>query len=299
MSSDQEKSIRPFVFEQSFDILASQEELEAIKQKEEEEAPPTFSEEELHAAREDSYKQGLQIGLQEAAIGIEQQVATTLEVLGATLDRLSEQQQQANELIARETIDLAIAAVGKILPEYVQSHGVAEIEKFVGDIMSKVLEEPFITIRVAVEIVPDIKHNLIDLAGRIGFSGTLAVTGDDELGPADCRIRWSEGEAERIINATLKEIEALTKAVPRHMLSAELEIAGEPPAPLTLGGIEAVRTAEVETLAADQGMYIPQTGPAEPAGDSNGETFNIPHNDLDQEDTTDDVPEIPVNTVPA
>jgi flagellar assembly protein FliH len=335
MSSGPEKSIRPFVFEQSFDILASQEELETIKQKEEEEAPPTFSEEELQAAREDSYKHGLKAGLQEAATGIEQQVATALEVLGATLGRISKQQQQANELIARETVDLAIAAVAKLLPEYVQSHGAAEVEKFVGNTMSRILEEPRIKIRVADEILPDIERNLIDLAGRLGFGGELVVVGDGELGPADCRIQWSEGEAERIINATLREIEALSQAVPRHMPSAALEIAAKPPGPLPVNGTETIMTTEAETaqetansetteaevtvpempknpnvtsdaipsdaetLAADQEMDIPQTGPAEPAGDSSGEIIDIPHSDLGQEETTDDVPKIPMNTVPA
>ena len=335
MSSGPEKSIRPFVFEHSFDILASPEELETIKQKEEEEAAPIFSEEELHAAREDSYRQGLQAGLQEATTGIEQQVATTLEVLGATLARLTEQQQQANELIARESIELAVAAVAKLLPEYIQSCGPAEVEKFVGDIMSRILEEPRITIRVANEIMPEIERNLIDLAGRVGFSGTLAVTGDNELGPADCRIRWSEGDAERIIESTLREIEALSQAVPRHVPTAALEISAEPPASPQADGTESEMTAEAEittevetapetiqsepevadaevvvpelpespnvteevfhsdaeTLLADQMMEPPQTEPAEPAEDPNGEIIDIPHNDLDQEETTDDVPE--------
>jgi flagellar biosynthesis/type III secretory pathway protein FliH len=334
MSSGSEKSIRPFIFEQSFDILVSQEELETIEQKEEEEAAPTFSEEELRAAREDSYKQGLQVGLQEATTGIEQQVATTLEVLGATLDQLSEQQQIANELIARETIDLAIAAVAKLLPEYVQSHGTAEVEKFVSDITSRILEEPHITIRVADEIVPAIKSNLIDLAERTGFSGTLAVTGDGELGLADCRIRWSEGEAERIIDATLREIEALSQSVPRHMPSSELEIAADPPGTLPADGMETTMTAEAETaqelaelqtteaavavpeilkltnetsgavpshaktLAADQGMSMRQISPAEPAGDSSGEFIDVPRSNVDQEEKTDDVPEMPVKTIP-
>ena len=334
MNSGPEKTIRPFVFEQSFDILSSQEELETIEQKEEEEAPPTFSEEELQTARKDSYKQGLEAGLQEAASGVDQQVATTLEVLGATLGRLSEQQQQANELIARETIDLAIAAVAKLLPEYVQSYGAAEVEKFVGDIISRILEEPRITIRVADEIAPSIERNLIELAESIGFGGTLAVTGDGKLGPADCRIQWSEGKAERIIDATLREIEALSQVLPRHMPSAVLEIAAAPSNPLPVDGMETVMTPEAETaeeaddprtteadaavpkmpessnvtsntvpsdaktLAADQGMDIPQIGRVEPVGDSNAVIIDIPQSDLDQEETADDVPEIPVNIVP-
>ena len=324
MSSSPEKSIRPFIFEQSFDSLASPEELETIKQKEEEEAARTFSEEELQAAREDSYKQGLQAGLQEATTGIEQQVATTLDVLAVTLDRLTEQQQQANELISRETIGLAVAAVGKLLPEFIQNSGTAEIEKFVGDIMSRILEEPRITIRVADEILPEIERNLIDLTGRIGFSGILEVTGDSELGSADCRIRWSEGDAERIIETTLREIEALSQAVPRHTPTTALEIGAQPPAPLPIDEMEAKITAETETapevaemeipenlnvtddavpmdaetIATEQGTDFPPVDPAGSSGDPDGEIIDIPHSDLDQKETIDDVSEISVNAEP-
>ena len=324
MSSGPEKSIRPFVFEQSFDSLPSPEELETIKQEEEEEAAPTFSEEELQAARAHSYKQGLQAGLQEATTGIEQQVATTLDVLAGTLDRLTEQQQQANELISRESIGLAVAAVSKLLPELIHNSGSAEVEKFVCDIMSRILEEPRITIRVAYEILPEIQRNLNDLTRRIGFSGILEVTGDSELGPADCRIRWSEGDAERIIEATLREIEALSQAVPRHTPTTALEIGAQLPAPLPIDGMEAEITAEAETapevaateipeslnvtddavpmdaetLAAEQGTYCPPADLAESSRDPDGEIIDIPHSELDQEATIDDVSEMSVNPEP-
>ena len=324
MSSGPEKSIRPFIFEQSFDSLASPEALETIKQKEEEEAAATFSEEELQAAREDAYKQGIQAGLQDATTSIEQQVATTLDVLAVTLDRLTEQQQQANKLIFRETIGLAVAAVGKLLPEFIQNSGTAEVEKFVGDIMSRILEEPRITIRVADEILPEIERNLIDLTGRIGFSGILEVTGDSELGSADCRIRWSEGDAERIIEATLREIEALSQAVPRHTPTTALEIGAQPPAPLPIYGLEAKIIAEAETapevaeteipeslnvtddavpmdaetIAAEQGTDFPPVDPTGSSDDPDGEIIYTPQSDLDQEETIDDVSEISVNAEP-
>ena len=75
MSTDEQKDIRPFTFERSFDVFMTAEEEEAIQKKreEEEEAPPTFSEEELAAARDEAFQNGLQAGLKEAMTGIEQQ----------------------------------------------------------------------------------------------------------------------------------------------------------------------------------------------------------------------------------
>ena len=100
---------------------------------EEEEAPPTFSEEELAAARDEAFQNGLQAGLKEAMTGIEQQVSATLDVLVGTIGRISEQQKQANEVISRETVDLAVAAVRKLFPRFADQGGKDEVEKFVVD----------------------------------------------------------------------------------------------------------------------------------------------------------------------
>jgi len=215
MTNSQQKTIRPFVFEESFDVISTPEEIAEIKRKEIEEAPPTFSEEELQAARDEAYQMGLQAGLQEAGSSIEQQVATTLEVLTGTLNRIDEQQKLANEILTRESIDLAISAVRKLLPDLAERGALAEIEAFVGDIMAKISETPNLIIRVAENLVPDVDQQVSDLCSRIGFSGSVSVVGDGELGAADCRIRWNEGEAFRKMEITLAEIEGHVAALPR------------------------------------------------------------------------------------
>ena len=230
MNSADDKSIRPFVFEQSFDMLTADDDVVIVKKKEEEEETPTFSEEELQAARETAYQEGMQAGLQEAMNGIEQHVSATLEVVGATLDRIDEQQKTANEMIARETMDLAIAAVEKLLPQFARQGGAAEVESFVQDILAQILEEPRIAVTVSEELAPELERNLIDLAGRIGFGGAIAVVGDATLGPADCRIRWSEGDAERVLEATRREIAALTSSIAKHE-GGTLDVSAEAPMP--------------------------------------------------------------------
>lgn len=215
MSSDQQKEIRPFTFEHSFDVLMTPEEEEAAKKQEEEEAAPTFSEEELAAAREEAFQSGLQAGRQEVITGIEQQVSATLEVLSATIGRIGEQQSQANDLIARESVELAVAAVRKLFPNLAKRGGKEEVEKFVADIMSRLLEEPHLSIRVSETLAPEIERHFNDLSQQIGFAGKILISPDADLGPADCRIRWSEGEAEKLTETILQEIETLTGSLPR------------------------------------------------------------------------------------
>ena len=233
--------------------------MEAAKKKEEEEAAPTFSEEELQAARDEAYQQGLQAGLQEAHVSIEQQVSSTLEVIGATIGQISEQQSSANELISRETVDLAVAIAQKLLPGLTERGGVAEVETFASDIMQRLLEEPRLTIRVAENLAPELERQLLELKNRIGFAGELSVFPDSELGPADCRIRWGEGEAERIVEATMNEIASLTNGLSRPM-TEPLEIAPAPQVP-----IEDADHPEIAPAPAPELEPAPIEAAAEPA----------------------------------
>ena len=173
----------------------------------------------------------MQAGLQEAMNGIEKQVSATLEVVGATLGRIDEQQKIANEMIARETVDLAIAALEKLLPQFAREGGAAEVEEFVQGILTQILEEPRIAVTVSEELAGELERNLIDLAGQIGFGGAIVVVGDASLGPADCRIRWSEGNAERLLENTRRKIAALTDSVPQND-GGTLEATGEAPMPM-------------------------------------------------------------------
>ncbi|MEE2688333.1 MAG: FliH/SctL family protein [Pseudomonadota bacterium] len=247
MNQGHKKEIRPFVFEQSFDMIGTTEDVEVVRQEEEEDLSPTFSEEELQEAREVAYKDGLQAGRQETMNSIEQKVSKTLEVVGTTLNRLDEQQHSANELIARETIDLAITAAEKLLPQFIQTVGTKEIETFVGDILSRILEEPRVTVFVAKDLVLDVERNLVNLISKIGFSGAVHVTEDTSLGPVDCRIRWSEGEADRLLEPTRREINAIAQMTPRRE-APKLEISAEPLRPENVEptSIEEVNTNSLE-----------------------------------------------------
>ncbi len=266
MNSADEKGVRPFVFEQSFDMLLDEDEV-ALKKEEEEEEVPTFSEEELQAAREAAYQEGMQAGLQQAMDGIKQQVSATLEVVGATLGRIDEQQEIANKMIARETVDLAIAALEKLLPELAREGAAAEVEGFVQGILTQILEEPKIAVTVSEELAGELEPHLIDLAARIGFAGAIVVVGDASLGPADCRIRWSEGDAERLLENTRREIAALTDSVPKYDVGT-LEVNGEAQMPAPTDDlpepVEGNTVVEVKHVASETAPEFEPAVEAEP-----------------------------------
>ena len=227
MTVSQEKTIRPFVFDHSFDSDDQEIELEGAQQKEEEIAP-VFTEEEMQKASEESYERGLQSGLEQAQKSMQSKMSASLSSIETTLGHIVEQQNEANKIIARETVDLAVAAVGKLLPQFAEDQGTAEIETFISDIMGRLLEEPKITIVVPEAVAPSIENHLTEQVGRIGFKGTLIVQGDEMLSPSDCRIRWGEGNAERTIEPILREISVLTGSIPKDYSKNEFEVKVDP-----------------------------------------------------------------------
>ena len=186
----------------------------AAKKKEEEEAPPTFSEEELQAARDEAYRAGLQTGLEEAGASIEQQISATLDVVATTLTRIGERQVSMNEAIARDAIDLAIALVKKLMPDTAAVNGADEIGAFVRQALPHLLQEPRISVRVAASLAEMIDEQIRGIATRAGFEGTLTVVPDADLGPADCRILWNDGEAKRDLSEILAESDRLAANIP-------------------------------------------------------------------------------------
>ena len=295
MSTDEQKDIRPFTFERSFDVFMTAEEEEAIQKKreEEEEAPPTFSEEELAAARDEAFQNGLQAGLKEAMTGIEQQVSATLDVLVGTIGRISEQQKQANEVISRETVDLAVAAVRKLFPRLAEQGGKDEVEKFISDILSRLLEEPHLNIKVSETLRPEIERHLNDLSQRIGFTGKITISSDNSLGPADCRVKWSEGEAEKLTESILREIEALASSLPRPELTS-MEISAQA-AHETPSHISVKASADAILEIVEKPIPEIETGSPIPNSDSNadpnepGDSAKTPAEFLTSEEPLPDV----------
>ena len=129
------------------------------------------------------------------------------------------------------------------MPQFIQTVGTKEIETFVGDILSRILEEPRVTVFVAKDLVLDVERNLVSVMSKTGFSGAVHVTEDASMGPIDCRIRWSEGEADRLLEPTRREINTIAKITPRREVP-KLEISAEPLRPET---VEPTSIEEVNT----------------------------------------------------
>ena len=203
---------KPYLFTVSFDVddirkdeLAEEESL----------APqvPTYSLEDVNAAREEGRRKGYEAGMSEAGRGIEHSIETTMETIGAHFQKLAAEQSLANAKIERESIGAAIAVVRKLLPTMAKEHSLSEVEVLVSECIAQLLQEPRVTIYVPSELVASAEARLRAVLDTAGFAGELGVLADDRLAAGDCRVVWADGEAGRDSERVFAEIETTLDSV--------------------------------------------------------------------------------------
>lgn len=229
-------SVRKFQFDESFDVdnhhghghhgYGRAEEVIAP-----EPPPPSYGEEELNAAREAGFREGMvaghnageqkgfaeghAAGIQEGAAAARAEVESADAALAAhALDRVAEGVEALLDRFEAEKkarsdqpVHVALAIVRKLMPELARRHGLAEIEGLVRACLTDLLDEPRIIVRVAPDVIEQIRPHLEETIARSGFDTKLVVVADTTLGPGGCRIEWAEGGAERDTTALLAEIE--------------------------------------------------------------------------------------------
>lgn len=193
--------------------------------------PPTFSEAEMDQARQAAYaegekagqgtgygkgfaeglakgtRDGHQKGKAEAEARIENRIAAALDKLAANSAGLLDAWESSRAVRSDQPVYLALAIVRKIMPELSRRYGLDEVEGVIRGILSGMLDEPRLIVRVAPDIIEPIRERVEAIAAERSFGARLMVIEEPALGPADCAIEWSDGGAERDINALLAEIE--------------------------------------------------------------------------------------------
>ncbi|NKB56628.1 MAG: hypothetical protein GKS00_09845 [Alphaproteobacteria bacterium] len=207
------KKYPPYLFDVDFDALALPPEPEVV---EEEPAAPTFSSEELQAARNDAFEAGKAEGIAQSNSGFESQIEQMVTALQGNFATLSSAQRNANETTMRGAVMIASTIVTKLLPEYAKQHGLSEIEAFVKSTLSTLFAEAEVVVRAPESLAEELATRLSPVADAMGLVGKLKVAADPTLGPADCRMEWGNGGAERNGERLLSEIETIVARFLEH-----------------------------------------------------------------------------------
>jgi flagellar assembly protein FliH len=191
-------AVKKFLFDRSFDEeeeLIEEEVEEEVEEAEPEVIVPTFSEEEMKAAREQAFASGKEEGINEAAAATEREIVGILEKLGGKFGEIFKSQEEADASILESAISVAVAITRKVFPTLNERNALKEIERMVTLTMEKILEEPRIIVHVNPELTGPLTERLGGLAEKAGYKGEVEVAAADDMPPGDCRVEWKSSSA--------------------------------------------------------------------------------------------------------
>lgn len=213
---------RPFTFDISFDEeenqrkrkLAQKQEEERLAQEEEarqmaEPPAPTFSAEELQAAKAQAWQEGRDAGYSDAIAEREAMVTTQLESLSAQISGIFVHQDVSNEHIALDASETAISLLKRLLPHYSEQHGTEEIKAALAACMEQLTAQSRVTISVPEAQEETLKPHIEAVAARSGYDGRLIIIKDPDLGPAEVVARWDGGGMDRLDQTVWDAVETI------------------------------------------------------------------------------------------
>jgi len=203
-----------FTFDLDFNAPEDSAQPEIVEEEvevEEEEAAPTFSEEELAQARAEGYESGKEDGQKESAEATEQRILETVESIGANLANIYNDQAKANHDIAQEMIEISTVIAKKMFPDLNARNALGEVERIVQDTLKAITDEPRVQIMVHPDLREPLSDHLASMTQRAGFEGKVYVNPDTTINLGDCRVEWSHGAAVRDSEKILEMIDEIIK----------------------------------------------------------------------------------------
>jgi flagellar assembly protein FliH len=177
-------------------------------------AEPSFNRAELEAARTAAAAEARESALAEAAESLDRRIADAVESLALGVASLLERDEEIRRAAETRAIELLRAVLAKALPELARANPLAEIEAMVVDCLREAFEEPRIVLRVHGSLFDPLRQRLGAIAQRSGFGGKFVILAEDGLGPADCRLEWADGGAERDVSRLAHALDtALARAL--------------------------------------------------------------------------------------
>lgn len=175
---------------------------------------PVYTGEQFALARAQAFQQGKDEGLQEARESQQEQALKCLRQIITLLERLilAEDRRELDQMT--NTVKLTARVTHKLLPQFAEKFALGEIERVILEAVESRREEPRIAIIVPAAHLETLRGQIDDLAVEKGYAGKIIMIADDNLAPADVRVEWADGGAERVYERLYAQIETeFAKAV--------------------------------------------------------------------------------------
>lgn len=168
--------------------------------------PPTFSQDELEAARIAAYEQGKRDGLAEALNSFEMQIADTLGIIRDHFSILFDAEDRRIRTFEKEAVQLAYTVFAKTFPALNEKHGMEEVKQAMASILETVREQPELVIDVPPAYISAIQHHVDGLL-RLQDGPRCTIRANDSLLAGQCKMAWVNGSAVRNPTALVQQIQ--------------------------------------------------------------------------------------------
>lgn len=185
-----------------FDMHNFDEEVYVDPNQEEEPPAPTFSEEELAAAKAEAFAQGKQEGITESKASIEQKISQLLENLTTQYRPFYDAENAREKIYEIESVKLCYAVCKKLFPLYEKKHGQEELKAAISQVLTKHQGQNKISITVNPDAQSAIEEHLNTISQDVEFE----VNADPELDFMSCKLKWKDGGAVRHAKQQADEI---------------------------------------------------------------------------------------------
>ena len=104
---------------------------------------------------------------------------------------------------------LLCETVTNALPALCARHGAGEVRAVLSEILPELADEPEVRMHIAPDLIPAVSDLLT------GMTTNVRLIPEPGMGPADIRLEWRKGEAQRDTAALLARIEAILAPIAR------------------------------------------------------------------------------------
>lgn len=169
----------------------------------------TYTEEELAEQIRIAEQNGYEKGFKSSQCSMDAASANVLNEINSRLLQLVTDEQKQNSEMEKQSLDLVLSIVRKLVPSLLSDEAKNIVNKFIADNFNNFKNESKLSFYIHPDIISCVQENIAKLANRHDFEGKIALHKDNSLGISDCRIEWENGGVERNAGHLADKIEAM------------------------------------------------------------------------------------------
>ncbi len=170
---------------------------------------PTYSEEEMNAAKTAAQKLGYEEGYRAKTEEIDNQTTGLLLELDKHIGDLLAQKEQLQKELERDFMELNLAVIKKLLPHISQEHAEEILTQFLNENFANFKTEAKLSFYFNPDIIGKMQAQIANLARINDFEGKIALHKDASLGVSDCRVEWENGGVQSGSDKLLEKVNNL------------------------------------------------------------------------------------------